>query len=108
MPITPTVGALCCSPWVRGDRLLGLALLLVRGTKQIEVPGDDEPLQLGDRLLFAGQLSAETQQSLVLRDENAAAYVLSGRREADGWLWRWMERRSTGRPTQPGARSGAA
>jgi len=93
LPLPLTVGALCCSPRARADRLLCLALLLVRDGTQVEVPGDEEALRLGDRLLFAGQRSAEADQALVLRDANAAAYVLSGRREAEGWLWRWAARR---------------
>ena len=58
----------------------------------IELPGDDFEIALGDRILFAGRMTAENDQSFLLRDAHIAAYVLEGRSEADGWVWRKVEK----------------
>ncbi len=42
--------------------------------------------------LFAGRLSAKDEQSLMLENANVAAYVLGDRSEAEGFLWRTLEK----------------
>lgn len=69
-----------------------MALLAVRGPKTMELPGDDFHIAEGDRLLFAGRLTAKDEQSLMLENANVAAYVLGDRSEAEGWVWRTLEK----------------
>ncbi len=83
---------LCRSVKRRDDRLPCLSLLAVRGTRAIEVPNDDLEIALGDRILFAGRVAAENDQTLMLQNDNVAAYVLRDRSEAEGWVWRKLER----------------
>ncbi|PPQ36789.1 potassium channel family protein [Rhodopila globiformis] len=86
------VGDLTRSAQSRQDRIPCLALLLVRGTQTIELPDDDVAVAANDRLLFAGRRAAGDNQSLMLRNANAAAYVLGNRREAESWVWRAIGR----------------
>jgi Trk K+ transport system NAD-binding subunit len=90
--VAPRVGDLARSARSREERVPCLALLLVRGAEKIELPGDEVPVAPGDRLLFAGRRAAEDNQNLLLRNANVAAYVLGGRREAEGWVWRTVGR----------------
>jgi Trk K+ transport system NAD-binding subunit len=87
-----SIGDLCRSVNYRDDRLPCLSLLAVRGMRTIELPNDDFEIALGDRILFAGRVAAENDQSLTLRNANVAAYVLGDRSEAEGWVWRKFER----------------
>ena len=86
------IGDLCRSAKRRDDRIPCLALLAVRATRTIELPNDDFEIEFGDRFLFAGQVAAEIDQSLMLQNANVAAYVLGARSEAEGWVWRKFER----------------
>ncbi len=86
------LGDLSRSAKFREDRAPCMALLAVRDAKTIELPSDDFDIKLGDRLLFAGRHAAEDNQRLVLRNANVAAYVLGYRSEAEGWVWRRLER----------------
>ncbi len=86
------IGDLTRSAKFRQDRIPCLALLAVRGTEKIDLPNDDFQIAVGDRLLFAGRRAAEDNQYLVLRNANVAAYVLGDRSEAEGWVWRRLER----------------
>ncbi len=76
----------------RRDRLPCLALLLIRGGEMIELPPEDFSIAPGDRLLFAGRLAAAGEQNLGLQNANVSAYVLGDRSEAEGWVWRKLER----------------
>jgi Trk K+ transport system NAD-binding subunit len=87
-----TIADLSRSAKAREDRLACLALLVVRGGDVIELPPDDFAIASGDRLLFAGRLAAAGDQSLALQNANVAAYVLGGKSEAEGWVWRKLER----------------
>ncbi|HWJ17396.1 MAG TPA: NAD-binding protein [Geobacterales bacterium] len=87
-----SIGDLCRSAKRRDDRIPCLALLAVRGTRTVELPNDDFEMEFGDRFLFAGQVAAEIDQSLMLQNANVAAYVLGARSEAEGWVWRKFEK----------------
>lgn len=80
------------SPQSRADRVPCLVLMAVRGTRQIELPGGDFAISAGDRLLCAGRRAAEDSVRLTLRNTNVAAYVLGDKIEAEGWVWRIIER----------------
>jgi voltage-gated potassium channel Kch len=86
------IGDLSRSAQSRQDRLPCLALLVVRGGEPIELPSDDFSIALGDRILFAGLLAAAGDQRLALQNANVAAYVLGDRSEAEGWVWRKLEK----------------
>jgi Trk K+ transport system NAD-binding subunit len=86
------IGDLSRSARAREQRIAGLALLLVRGAETIELPDDEATLAAGDRLLFAGRGQAEDNQRLMLQNANVAAYVLGDKREAEGWVWRALEK----------------
>ena len=87
-----SVADLCRNAQSRDERIPCLPLLVVRGARTIELPNDDFEIALGDRYLFAGRVVAENDQSLLLRNANVAAYVLGDRSEAEGWVWRRLER----------------
>jgi voltage-gated potassium channel len=87
-----TLADLSRSPDDRRERLPCLALLLVRGGEMVELPPEDFSITPGDRLLFAGQHVAASEQSLGLQNANVAAYVLGDRSEAEGWIWRKLQR----------------
>ncbi len=87
-----TIGDLSRSAKFRQDRIACMPLLALRGTDTIELPGDGFQVALDDRLLFAGRLTAEDNQYLVIRNANVAAYVLGDRSEAEGWVWRRLEK----------------
>ena len=87
-----SIGDVCRSGQRRDERIPCLPLLAVRGASTIELPNDDFEIALSDRYLFAGRVAAENDQSLLLRNANVAAYVLGDRSEAEGWVWRRLER----------------
>ena len=80
------------SPQGREDRAQCLVLMSVRGAKATELPSGDFEVLAGDRLLFAGRRAAEDNLRLLLRNANVAAYVIGARIEADGWIWRMIEK----------------
>jgi voltage-gated potassium channel len=86
------LGDLSRSAQSRQDRIPCLPLLMVRSGETIELPDDDLSIALGDRLLFAGPLAAASDQRLALQNANVAAYVLGDRSEAEGWVWRKLEK----------------
>jgi Trk K+ transport system NAD-binding subunit len=86
------VGDLARNAHAREIRVPCLAVLLVRGAETLELPGDDVSVRLGDRLLFAGRRAAKDNQALMLSNGNVAAYVLGDRRQAEGWIWRTLEK----------------
>jgi len=87
-----TLGDLSRRAEISESRLPCVALMLERGAEIFELPNDSTLVLPGDRLLFAGRRRAEDQQSLILRNANVAADALGHRREAEGWLWRRLER----------------
>jgi voltage-gated potassium channel len=80
------------SPQAREDRAPCLVLMAVRGEKATELPSGDFEVLEGDRLLFAGRREAEDSLRLMLRTSNVAAYVIGVEIEAEGWIWRTIER----------------
>jgi Trk K+ transport system NAD-binding subunit len=91
-----TVADLSRSPQRRDASLPCLALLILRGGDVIELPQDDCEIRTGDRILFAGQRTAQADQQLLLQDAGVADTVLGTRSEARGWVWRTLERTFSG------------
>jgi len=82
-----TVGLLMTDPSDRTARMPCRALLLRRGAAERLLPGDDDPVQPGDEILFAGAPQAASRQSLALGNANALLYLRTGEDPAGGWLW---------------------
>lgn len=79
---TITLGTLCRDPRDRDETLALRALLLVRNGGRILLPGNDEPLQVGDSILFAGRSAARRQLEYSLWNPSALTYLVSGRESA--------------------------
>lgn len=69
-----------------------IALLLIRGGEQQDLPADGMSVRQGDRLLFAGSRAARREQREAVRNANMAAYVIAGRGSLEGKVWRWVRR----------------
>ncbi len=88
------LGDLLLSPFGRDEHLALTVLMLVRGGSTTLLPGDDVHLDLGDLLLLAGGHGAQRGWDATLGDDDALAYVLSGRGMATSW---WGRRLLPGR-----------
>lgn len=76
----------------RSERLLCEVLQLDRdGQPSWRLPALDTELRQGDKLLLAGVRHSRGRLELVLRNEHALDYVLTGR-EPSGWLWQKLQR----------------
>jgi Trk K+ transport system NAD-binding subunit len=91
------LGDLLRSPDDRDQRLPAVPLLLLRGEENVLAPGDDVDLRPGDELLFAGQPVARRALEKTLMSESVPAYLVTGRREPAGWVWRALTRGRPGR-----------
>lgn len=87
------VGDLARDPSNRDERLACLPVYIARETDSITLPGDDELIETGDQVLFAGTPSARRAQWAALRNVNVRDYLLNGVDVPDGWIWRWLDRR---------------
>ena len=86
------LGALLRDPETREDPLHAVALLVLRGDDAHLAPDDDFVLSAGDEILLAGRPSARRALSTVLFVDSALAYVVSGRRVPESWIWRTLSR----------------
>jgi Trk K+ transport system NAD-binding subunit len=86
------LGALLRDPETREDPLHAVALLVLRGDDAHLAPDDDFVLSAGDEILLAGRPSARRALSTVLFVDSALAYVVSGRRGPESWIWRMLSR----------------
>ena len=68
-----------------------LALSVARDGGQLMLPRDDEPLRLGDSLLFCGTEQGERLLEASMNNEYTIDYLVSGRDRARGYLFRWLE-----------------
>jgi Trk K+ transport system NAD-binding subunit len=91
-PRPVAIGDLLRDPQRRDGRLAGVTLMVVRTGVTIELPDDDFELAQGDQLLFAGRSVAEEAQRIMRGNATIATYVLDGRTEAEGLVWRSIGR----------------
>ena len=70
-----------------------VALLLVRGEKQIELPDLGKRLCIGDTLLLSAPCDAADRMQWTLFNYNVMNYVMTGETRPDGYIWRWWARR---------------
>lgn len=65
-------------------------LILRKQQEEILFPAGELPLEIGDKLLFAGRIDAYQRMKWVLRNVNALRYVQSGEERATGYLWQLL------------------
>jgi len=84
------VGHLLTDPSDRNQRLPCLALLLQHGDQELLLPGDDQPLSLGDRILFCGKAGVEHRMAWTAHNAKSLDYVVQDLAESPlGYrLWR--------------------
>jgi Trk K+ transport system NAD-binding subunit len=75
------------------EHLPCVCLLLERGSLRQFLPGDDEKLQEGDRLLFAGRGSAHYEMLFSLREPTALVSLATGRPQPRGAIMRRLARK---------------
>lgn len=74
----------------RDRKLPVLPLLVERNGDTHLLPKADFPLAAGDRLLLAGPHRMRQHLDLTLQNHNVLEYVLNGRENSGGWLWRLL------------------
>lgn len=89
---TIELGALLRDPADREQRLRVVPLLVLREGAQHVLPGDEFVLRAGDDILFASTRSARSRLIGTLVNVNDRDYVLYGRLQRAGWLWRKFAR----------------
>ena len=75
------------------EHLPCVCLLLERGSLRQFLPGDEEKLQEGDRLLFAGRDSAHYEMLFSLREPTALVSLATGRPQPRGAIMRRLARK---------------
>ncbi len=65
-----------------------ILLLLKRGNSITMLPKDGLHIKQGDRLLCCGQYSASRRMEWGLQNEHALSYILTGRAQLQGWIWK--------------------
>ncbi|NOY16513.1 MAG: potassium transporter TrkA [Gammaproteobacteria bacterium] len=90
-----TVSVLNKNHFDREERLKSMVLMISRedkehedGTRLISLPNEDQPLQIGDQILFCSREGVRNEIAWVLNNRNALHYVLTGEKVSEGWLWR--------------------
>jgi len=67
-----------------------VCLLLERGASRLFLPGPQQELLAGDRLLFAGRGSARLLMRFTLTDPNSLISFATGRQHPRGAIGRWL------------------
>ncbi|WP_376693531.1 NAD-binding protein [Wenzhouxiangella sp. EGI_FJ10409] len=75
---TFTVGMLTLDPGNREEKLDALVLMVIRDERVILLPDDDEPLAMGDRILFCGTPHSAELIWAVAMDPDVAHYLRTG------------------------------
>jgi len=86
------LGQLLNDPRGREQRLNCQALLLQRGDEMHLLPGDDQVLAAGDRILMCGRPGVVDRMQWALVNAGALRYLQSGEWRAEGIVWRWFTR----------------
>jgi len=93
---TVTLAQLGNDPRQYTEQLPCLPLLLKRGIKYELLPEDDEPLAIGDEILYCGLAHAEDQMRWSARNLNVLNYVCTGVDRPTGAIWNWFSRKYGG------------
>ena len=86
------LNALLRDPTNRQERLNAVPLLVLRAGQQHVLPDDSFALRAGDDILFASTRTARARLQGTLVNVNDRDYVLHGRAQRAGWLWRKLAR----------------
>ncbi len=92
-----TLGDLMRDPWDRERALSVVPLLLAREADRVLLPGEEEPLATGDRLLLCGESSAITRLEWAMCHASTLEYVRAGTTATHGWLWQRLQARRAAR-----------
>lgn len=90
---TVRLGELLRDAQNRAESMPVMTLLLLRAGCETLLPGEDLPLIVGDRLLFAGRAGSESRLDWTLGSVKTLEYLLDGVEHPDGYVWRWLARR---------------
>ncbi len=86
------VAHLIANPLARDRRMNAMVLLIRRGHHNIQLPDESVPLEVGDRLLIAGNPQSKRHLDMMVRNDNVMLYILTGQESNGGYLWRWLTR----------------
>jgi voltage-gated potassium channel len=85
---TITLGDLMRDNADRESALQGVVLMVEREGRAHLLPNDAFTLQEHDAMLLAGKREVRSVLDLTLKNANALDYVLTGRDQRGGWVWR--------------------
>ena len=85
---TITLGDLMRDNADRDSALQGVVLMVERDGRAHLLPNDEFTLRENDAMLLAGKREARSVLDLTLKNANALDYVLTGRDQRGGWVWR--------------------
>ncbi|MEA3276743.1 MAG: NAD-binding protein [Pseudomonadota bacterium] len=85
-----TLADLMTDPRDRERSLPAIPLMLVRSNEKELLPGGEQPLTGGDRLLFCGRPCARSRMRWTLQNVHALGYILTGGSVPEGALGRWL------------------
>ncbi|WP_420475458.1 potassium channel family protein [Noviherbaspirillum sp. ST9] len=83
-----TIGDLMRDNADRDAALQGVVLMVERAGQAFLLPNDEFMLQEDDAMLLAGKREVRSVLDLTLKNANALDYVLTGRDQRGGWVWR--------------------
>lgn len=91
-----SVAELLRDPWQRERELKAIVLLVRRRNDRMLMPGPEDALKAGDRLLICGNRAAFTRMQWTVSHRHTLEYVKTGRDVPQGWLWRRLAQRKRG------------
>ncbi len=92
-----TLGMLCTDPRDLTMTLPCVPLYLQSRATEVLLPGNDQALAAGDRILFCGRHEAETHMRWALHNFQALDYISTGVDRPTGYLWRILSERRSAR-----------
>jgi voltage-gated potassium channel len=72
----------------RKEQLAALPLLMERDEEVTLLPAGDFSLQTGDQVLYCGLSRVQSQMLWTVNNHNVLRYVISGKEDANGYLWK--------------------
>lgn len=87
-----TIGHILGNPKQRDEKVFAMPLLLQRNGILTLLPDDAMPLQINDKLLLSGRLSARYKMEWTLLNKYALDYVLYGEKTTNNWFSRLISR----------------
>lgn len=91
--VSVRLGDLLHDPGERTQRLHCMPLLWQRGEELTLLPGDDQQLARGDRILMCGRPGVVERMQWALVNAGALRYLQTGEWRAEGSVWRWWRSR---------------